>query len=242
MKRLLDLFRKPAPKVRERSTRIRLLLSDGARLETADGAYPLLNLSESGIGMLCEAGQMPQRVAGRLFLGSEILAVELEIVRRDGSHAGARFLGDGAAVRSALRRLFTEEIRATEMSEVDSNFLAGEGEGRPRWFYAPGNYELFFLEGEGGVLRVEIEWNGKVISARPGEPCKVGRIEAEERHKPGHAKSALVSWEGEAEDADRAKAVRIIENISGLEPETRGKIVSLLRKAPVSGQSAKSSD
>lgn len=226
---LKKLFQ-PKKVVRERSPRIRLLLSDAARLETEVGDFPILNLSESGIGFLAEGATLPTRLKANILLSGEQVALELEIVRRNGGQMGARFLGDAKEIRAALRRQFTEEIRATEMSEVDSAHLARDAAGTPRWFYAPGNYELFFLEAEGSVVRVEIEWNGRVVAGYENEALRSGTIEPEDRQEPGHSKSALVKWESEVKESDRAKAIRIVENVPGLDPVTRGLVVSLLRR------------
>jgi len=230
MKWLQQIFQPKKLSHRERSPRIRLLLSDGARIETAEGAFPLLNLSESGIGFLAEAASLPTRVSGVLYLGDESLNVDLEVVRRNGGNLGARFMGDGAAIRAALRRQYNEEIRATEMSEVDPGHLSKDSSGTPRWFYAPSNYELFFLEDQGEITRLEIEWNGRVVACYSGEGPRAGTIDAEDRQKPGHAKSSLVKWEPDFKETDRAKAIRIIENVPGLDPVTRGRLVSVLRK------------
>lgn len=211
-----------------RSPRIRLLLADGARFETADGAFPLLNISESGLGLLVE-NSVAGRLNGTLFLGSESLPVELEVVRQTGTFVGARFVSDAGPVRSALKRLFLEEIRATEMSQVSGRELQVES-GTPRWYYAPGNYELFYVEKEGRPERLEMEWNGRVVAATEGQRARVGHLQEEAREKPGHAKSSLVDWEGEIGDEDRTKAIRILENVPGLDPAVRGMLVGMLRR------------
>lgn len=211
-----------------RSPRIRLLLADGARFETADGAYPLLNISESGLGLLAE-NSAAGRMSGTLFLGSETLPVELEVVRQTGTFVGARFVSDTTPVRSVLRRLFLEEIRATEMSQVSGRELQVES-GTPRWYYAPGNYELFYVEREGKPERLEMEWNGRVVAANHGERARIGHLHEESREKPGHPKSSLVDWEGEIGDEDRTKAIRILENVAGLDPAVRGMLVGMLRR------------
>jgi hypothetical protein len=230
VKSLLRLFQRPRAH-RDRSQRVRLLLSDGAQFDCGDEIFPVLNLSETGIGLLAEKASPQDRMEGTLLIGEEKIPVQLEVVRRSGSHVGARFSGDLAVIRGALRRQFTEEIRATEMSEVNPAHLAADIAGQPRWFYAPGNYELFFVEQDSKILKVEMEWNGRVVAVKAGEPLRTGVIEGEERDKPTHAKSSLVRWEAEVADRYRAKAIRIVENIPGLDPLTRGKLIRLLRNA-----------
>lgn len=234
MKKLMEKFfgnKKPKGK-QARSTRVRLLLADAVRLETKDGAFPVVNLSDSGMGFLAE-GEFPhKKVSGTLVLEKESIGVEIEVVRKNGGFVGARFLGDGAEVRSALRRHFSEEFHATEMSEVDSSHLAAEeGKGKPRWFYAPGNYELFFLEKneEGEILELQMEWGGRVLSASQENGLRSGFIHKEDRTQPGHAKSNLIHWESQVSEMDQAKAVRVLENIPGLDPKVRGRLVSLVR-------------
>jgi len=214
---------------KERSPRVRLLLGDGASLETSLGTFRLLNLSESGCGVLVENRQFPKTFEGTLVLGGESVNVGLEVARIDGDFVGIHFLGDTSPLRAALRRLFTEEIKATEMSEVDSSRLAKGEDGHPRWFYAPENYELFFLESKGKIKRFELEWNGRVVAAADGEPLRTGTIQPLQREKPDHSKSSLVNWDKELREDDKSKAVRILENIPGLDAIAREKLVLLIK-------------
>ncbi|RZA08312.1 MAG: hypothetical protein EOP11_05195 [Proteobacteria bacterium] len=218
-----------APAVLNRSPRIRLLLADGARFETEARAFPLLNISDTGLGLYAENDIPAGNLSGVLHLGDISLPIELEIVRQTGTLVGARIVGNPGVLRATLRQLFLEELRATEMNEVSAR--ADEGEpGTPRWFYAAGNYELFFLEENGQVLRLEMEWSGRVVSARKGEAPRSGHLPKETRDKPGHAKATLVEWEGPISEEERAKAIRILENVPGLEPAVRGQLVALLRR------------
>jgi hypothetical protein len=226
-------FKKKQPErnFSERSPRIRLLLSDGMRIETEEGAFPLLNLSESGVGFLAENNHFQRTFSGKVFFGEEAVSVKLEVMRKDGSFVGAKFIEGAAEVRARLKKQFNEEIRATEMSEVAADHLnRQESVGKPRWFYAPGNYELFFTEQEGKVLNLEMEWNGRVVAVYGEENPRVGNVSADDREKPTHVKSSLVKWEAEFTDQDRNKAVRIVENVRGLEAEVRGQIVKMLRR------------
>ena len=221
------LFSKRVKK--ERSPRIRLLLSDGAKLETPEGVFAIVNLSETGLSVIAENSALPTRTSGKLVLSQEAVPIDIEVVRRNGGQLGARFLGDVQPVRSLLRRIFRDEMKATEMSEIDAAYLAREESGAPRWFYAPGNYELFLLEANAQVVRAELGWNDRIVVAATGVGARSGTIPAEVREEPTHKKSALVRWDSALAEADRSKAVRIVENIPGIEPGLRGQIVSLFR-------------
>lgn len=211
-----------------RSPRIRLLLADGARFETGEDVYPLLNISDTGLGFSSETEVASGPLAGVLYLGEISMPLETEVVRQTGTLVGARFVGNVSAVRATLRQLFLEEIRATEMSEVVGRDIGGEG--NPRWFYAPGNYELFFVEKNGVAIRLEMEWSGRVVMAATGEAARIGHLPPETRDRPGHAKAALVEWDDSFTEEERAKAIRILENVPGLEPARRGELVGLLRR------------
>jgi hypothetical protein len=228
---MIKFWKKKERTIAERCPRIRLLLSDGMRIGTEEGEFPLLNLSESGVGFLAENNHFQRNFAAKIHFGQISVDVSLEVVRKDGSFVGAKFIGDTGELRKLLRKQFMEEIRATEMSEVAPESLRKEEyQGKPRWFYAPGNYELFFTEEKGKVLRVEMEWNGRVISVEGEELPRIGNISPEDRQKPAHSKSSLVQWEAELSDADRNKAIRIVENVRGLDVEIRGQIVKMLRR------------
>ncbi len=85
------------------------------------------------------------------------MSIKLEVMRKDGFFIGAKFIEGAAEIRAKLKKQFNEEIRATEMSEVAADHLMNEEKvGKPRWFYAPGNYELFFTEQDGRVLKLEM--------------------------------------------------------------------------------------
>lgn len=228
---MIWFWKKKERKIAERCPRIRLLLSDGMRISTEDGEFPVLNLSESGVGFLAEQNNFLRTFPAKVFFGELGVDVQLEVVRKDGSFVGAKFIGDTGKLRQVLRKQFMEEIRATEMNEVSPDRLNhSEERGKPRWFYAPGNYELFFTEENGKVLKVEMEWNGKVIFVEGDELPRSGNISNEDRQKPAHSKSSLVQWESELKESDRNKAVRIVENVRGLEAEVRGQMVKMLRR------------
>ncbi len=228
---MIKFWKKKERKIAERSPRIRLLLSDGMRIGTDEGEFPLLNLSESGVGFLAENNHFQRNFSAKIYFAQIAVDVSLEVVRKDGSFVGAKFVGDTGELRKLLRKQFMEEIRATEMSEVAPESLRQEDyQGKPRWFYAPGNYELFFTEEKGKVLRIEMEWNGRVISVEGDDLPRIGSISTEDRQKPTHSKSALVRWESDLTDGDRNKAIRIVENVRGLDVEIRGQIVKMLRR------------
>jgi len=232
MKKFLkNIFRKKDRKRVSRSPRVRLLLSDAIRFETEGGVFPVVNLSDSGMGLFCDEQNPLTDTKGVLYLGEEKIPLEVEVVRKQEGFWGVRFSVEGAAVRSALRRHFMEEIHATEMTEVDSAHLSREGKGKPRWFYAPGNYELFFLEGpEGEIHELQMEWSGRVLHSSVSGGLRSGFLEEENRQKPAHARSNLVHWEGNFSEQDRLKGIRVIENIPGIDAVVRGRLVALLRK------------
>ncbi|MCO5144289.1 MAG: hypothetical protein M9962_14470, partial [Oligoflexia bacterium] len=106
--------------------------------------------------------------------------------------------------------------------------LATKLNGKPRWFYGAGNYELFFIEDLGNILRFELEWQGHVFTREYGKPLRAGFINSEDRDKPSHAKSAIVQWQKEYSQELLIKAARIVENIPGLELEFRKQIQKFL--------------
>ncbi len=69
-----------------------------------------------------------------------------------------------------------------------------------------------------------------MVSVHGEENPRAGSIAADDREKPTHVKSSLVKWESETSELDRNKAVRIVENVQGLEAEIRGQIVKMLRR------------
>lgn len=232
MKKFLKkIFAKKERKRVSRSPRVRLLLSDAIRFDTESGVFPVVNISETGMGLFCDEQNPLVDTKGILHLGEEEIPLEVELVRKHEGFWGVKFIGEGASIRSALRRHFMEEIHATEMTEVDSAHLAQASKGKPRWFYAPGNYELFFLEGpKGEIQELQMEWGGRVLHSSVNGGLRSGFLEEENRQKPAHARSNLVHWEGSFSEQDRLKGIRVIENVPGLDAVTRGKLVELLRR------------
>jgi hypothetical protein len=223
VKVLKKLFGRKERLSKERSPRIRLLLGDGARFETADFAFPLVNLSDTGMGLLAERDFPSGEVDGVIHLGAAEARVSVKKVRESGTVVGVRLIGDGAPLRSILRRHFQEELRATEMSLAKGRSLEGE-EGHPLWYYAPGNFELFFVVLNGQVRRLELGWPGRVVTAEQGRPARLGHLKDEVREKVSHASSELIDWQREFVGDDLQKALRILENVQGLDPVQRSQL------------------
>ncbi len=213
---------------RERSPRVRVPLVDNAAFVVAGKSYPLRNLSETGLALSTLGENLPDTLRGEIQVSGEKVAVELLVARRNGDDLGARF-GDGAAqVRALLRRIFTDEIRALEMTEVDSSKQKAVEIGQPRWFYAPGNLELFYVEHEGKVIRFEMEWNGNILSFADGL-LRYGKIDRENREEVEHARSSLVKWNDKVDSEHKRKALSLLENIPGLEAQPKQQMQTVLK-------------
>lgn len=217
----------------ERSPRVTLLQGEEVYFEAAGERYGIRNLSETGVGLEKADAQLEKGAVleGRLWLLGREIAVRLEVMYANGPLIGAKFLGDTRPVRSALVHLFREEVQAKKMSEVAPERLAREGEGSPRWFYAPGNYELYFLERDGEILRIELNLNGRVLTRERGGVLRMGLISEEGRTKPSHARASLVEWQAAPDEGERAKAERVLRNIPSLPPELRDKLAAFLKNS-----------
>ena len=218
----------PAPSYLQRSPRVRLPDVDAATFVADGREYPIRNLSESGLALVGEG--LPDEVSGQITVGGDGTPVKLKVVRRRGSDLGLLILDGASGVRALLRRVFADEFRALEMTEVDSSHQKAVDLGQPKWFYAPGNYELFFVEHEGKILRFEIEWNGQVLVYSAGS-LRFGVVDlaAQARSEGGHARSELVKWAQEVSPETKRKALRLVENVNGLDVSTRKQLQTLLR-------------
>ncbi len=217
----MGFFKKSKPAERaiiERSARVRLLLGDSCYFESSGHKFPVVNVSETGLALEGNNKNVGERMSGALCLGQEVISIEVEVMRQSRSFFGVRLIQGGDDLRRALRRIFTDEFKAMEMSEVASSRLDSETEGQPHWFYAPGSFELYLVEIAGKVQKAEIAWNGKVLAVRIGERARAGNLQSEDREKVDHAKSNLIIWLDSVSDSDRLKALRLVENIPGLEP------------------------
>jgi hypothetical protein len=216
------------PTYANRSPRVRLPEIDAAVLFTDGREYPIRNLSETGLAI--EGQGLPDEFNGQIRVGTDSAEVKLKVMRRRGSDMGLLITDGASGVRGLLRRVFADEFRAMEMTEVDSSRQKIVELGQPKWFYAPGNYELFFVEHEGKILRFEIEWNGQVLVYSNGS-VRFGVVDsaALARSDGGHVRSELVMWAQEVLPETRRKALRIVENVSGLEPASRKQLQDLLK-------------
>jgi hypothetical protein len=221
-----------AAEKKARSARVRIPFLDPAVFISANGqSYQLLNLSETGLALTNKGEHFPNEVSGMIHVGGEAVAVELNVVRRAGSEIGVTFAGDPVELRGLLRRVFGDEIKAQGMSEVDPSKQKEVHRGTPRWFYAPGNYELFYVEDNGEILRFELEWNGNLL-VYANSLVRFGLVDrkpGEEHDKVKHAQSSLVKWADQVKKEDRQKALRILENIKDLEVAARKQIQGFLK-------------
>ncbi len=213
----------------QRSSRVRIPLMDNSVFVVTSGEqFPIRNLSESGMAIGCVGGKLPSVTKGEIRVAGQSAAVEFLLVRQNGDEAGVKFLASNEEVRRLLRRVFVDEINALGMTEVDSSRQKIVELGKPRWFYAPGNYELFFVEHDSRVIRFEMEWNGNFLAYTDGK-LRAGRIDDENREEVAHARSSLVKWLDDVSGDQKIKALRLLENIPGLEAEPRQRLQEILR-------------
>ncbi len=216
---------KPAPRsFQNRSPRVSIPVVDQTVFVSTNGkTYPLRNISETGLAIATLGEEFPATLKGEIQVAGQSAAAELLVVRRMPDVAGVKILEGAAAVRGLFRRVFVDEIHALEMTEVDSSRQKAVELGQPRWFYAPGNYELFYVEHENRVIRFEMEWNGNLLSFVDGA-LRFGTIDRRDREKVEHAASSLVQWAETVQPEHRQKALRILENIPGLDGQPRQQI------------------
>ncbi|MGZ3651804.1 MAG: hypothetical protein ACXVB9_15570 [Bdellovibrionota bacterium] len=212
----------------QRSPRVRIPGTEDAQFSAGGKAYPIRNLSESGLALLSPGERFPDEASGEIQIGGQSVFVKLTTVRRNGDEVGATISDGAAGVRGILRRAFADEFHALEMTEVDARSQKAVEIGQPKWFYAPGNYELFFVEHEEKVIRFEIEWSGSVL-AFDGSQLRFGIVDGDSRDSVSHARSSLVKWESKVQPEQKRKALRLIENISGLDGNVRKRLQELLR-------------
>jgi hypothetical protein len=227
---MFRLFKKKekAREPAERSSRLRFLLADRVRFETDDGqSFQLTNISSTGLHLECTDLAMGQTLKGELKLPQVQLPLELIIVRRDETGAGARITEGSPSLKAALARYFHEEIKASEMTEVDSQYLQDQS-GEPMWFYSPDGCELHLVTLNGKVIRAQVSWANRLVLAQPGKSPRSGQIPETLRNEPGHAKSDLVIWEKTADQVALEKARRIVENTNSLQSELKADLLSLL--------------
>ncbi len=218
-----------APKSKiQRSPRVRVSLLDESVFVTAGGkAFPLRNLSETGLALVTNGEPFPDEASGELSVAGQKISLDLRVVRRNGDEVGA-VVGNGASeLRGLLRRVFADEFHALEMTEVDAKLQKKVALGSPRWFYAPGNYELFFVEHEGKVIRFEMEWNGNFLSYDNGV-LRFGIVEKDVREAASHARSSLVKWGDEVSADHKRKGLRLLENVPSLEAPIRQQLQKIL--------------
>ena len=215
--------------LRQRSPRVRIPSLDRSVFISSNGKrFPLRNLSETGMALLCQGERFPEEMNGSIQVGEEQVYVELLVVRREGDEVGVSIVDGASEVRGLLRRFFAEEFHALEMTEVDVTHQKAVDLGRPRWFYAPGNYELFLVEHEGAVIRFELGWGSDLI-AYGDKGLRYGKVEREQREGMSHAGSALVNWMEQVSPEQKLKAVRILENIPSLDTSLRQRLQALIR-------------
>jgi hypothetical protein len=233
MKKLFEklLGKKAAePNLIGRAPRISFSKFENAFLRLPDGRkLPLRNLSETGLAVEMDSSSALEReVRGSLVLGDLEVAVQFGVVWQRDGQVGGSFEGDTTPIRGSIRRLFKEEAKAKEMSEVSSDRIAQEKEGEPRWYYAPGNYQLFLVEIQGKVKRFQLEWGENLVEG-DGTFVRFGLIEAEEAQKPGQKKAESVRWHIQVGEEMRLKAIRIVENVPGLAASARAQIQQQVR-------------
>lgn len=222
-----------ARRLKQRSVRVRIPVMDSVTFVAANGrSYPIRNLSESGLALVSEGERFPDQASGRIFVGAEGVPAELQVVRRMADEVGAHFAGDTQQIRGLLRRVFVDELQAQAMTEVESERQKAVDSGKPRWFYAPANYELFYVESGAGIIRFELEWNSNVLVFAPDSGLRFGQIDrtgSSDQDKVKHAQSKLVRWHDSVKPEDRQKAARLLENIKGLEAAARQAMQVLLK-------------
>lgn len=231
-----SLFHKK--KFHPRSQRIRFAEEEKIFFSLSNPAarFPVENLSESGLGLcvLKEIPELPVCLNGTLSLDKQEIPLSAEIVRESSHYLGCRILKGNKEVRQLLNAYFQTEFFATQMKEVQIGSLRGEGAGRPRWFYAPHDYELYVLEKEKNIVKLQLSFGEHVVLGKLGERLRYGTIsesetEIEAGKEPETKKIFSISWKPLVSEEARILAIRIIENINPLSPRDRNQLKLILR-------------
>lgn len=223
-----------AKRFQERAQRIRLL--EGQRFVFVWNAreFPIQNISETGLGLFLPENfhELPTQMQGEIRLEDMSLPVTVEVKRKTDVILGCQVVGDRSGMRKLIHKHLQTEIGAGKMSEVASENLKKD-EGNPRWFFAPGVCELYFLESGGNIFRMQLSFQGTFLEAELGKKARYGRVK-EFKDEAGASisqinKSDLVEWFGDFPEDVKKSAARILANIESLKPRDREQLLAMLR-------------
>ena len=220
---------------RERSQRVRIL--DGQRIvfQWQGHDFQVQNISETGLGLFLmqDFAQLPVKMSGHLKMQEISIPMDIEVRRKTDVILGCQIVSDRSELRKLIRRHFQTELQAGKMSEVAQEHLQAQGR-KPRWFFAPGAYELYVQEEGENIYSLQLSFQGHFIEAELGKALKYGstrrRDEEENTSISQINRSALVQWQKEPIPAEvLQEALRVVGNVEALKPREREQLTMLLK-------------
>ena len=227
---LSNLFKKKKS-ITDRRPRIRLILNEEHIFKGSDGeSYQIVNLSESGTGLLSKSPLKNKIdiIQGSMVIAGKNLPTSLKVVHQSGAYLGCKFSELSSELRRAIVSNFQLEFSALEMKEVSANHLKISSEGKPKWFFSPNNFELFFSELNGEITSAETSLHGKIMQFSKGNPPKFGILSNEHRDEPSHSKADLIQWQQDLDPMELKNVVRVIENILELTKDEKQQLLKLI--------------
>jgi hypothetical protein len=140
----------------------------------------LCNISISGVGLVAtdfiRQPALKDVFRGSLFFDSGSHPVELQVMHLTSGVIGAKFHGDVAAVREAIKKYFELELLAVGMLKVNPAHHKADADGNAHWIHGD-QCELFYvMDAAGKLVRFRLTFTGNRFVWSKTAGLSVGQV------------------------------------------------------------------
>jgi hypothetical protein len=141
---------------------------------------PVRNISVTGIAIdvIPEITQLTAnlQISAQLNILEKTFIVDLKVLRRSDYIVAFAFLRPNPEMIQEISRVFLTEFNAQTIQYISQEKLQPVPDGKAHWYYGGENYQLFFVENSGEVIRFFIQILSDTIEKKPNQKLNYGRI------------------------------------------------------------------
>lgn len=241
---LAKIFNKSTP-FTQRAPRIRTNSLNNIAIRISDSeSFEVETISSTGLGLksaTVSTNESEKRASGvqpvlngTLKINNEEFPIELQVVRSEGVHLGARFVTPSPQFLKALNRHFETELAGLKLVEVNPEYLKSNPDGEPHWFQGGNRCELSYLLMGGRVNSFAIQVFGNYLEGGDGRALRASLIApgaeslSESADKIRNKGAEILQPVREVDPSVIELATRMISAIPALPAATRAEILGYL--------------
>lgn len=190
------------------------------------------NISSSGVGLILpEDADFASltKIVGDLKFKESSHKLELNIVRFNGDHVGAKIESPPASFVLTLQKYFESEIEALRLRAARTDYLKPVPNGMPHWYQGSNNCDLSYVSNGNDVVEFALTVFGNHLEGGAGKALRYSEISEKAKGESAKYKGSDLLHTQRTVDAEMiVLAKRVLNAVEGLPEDHRTSLLKFL--------------